>query len=68
MIFFLNLSLSKVAAFLNLSTFVPLSRMGGMIYPGDVAQLVEQRTEHPCVGGSIPSVTTEPPDHGGLFF
>ena len=26
--------------------------------PGDVAQLVEQRTENPCVGGSIPSVTT----------
>jgi len=25
---------------------------------GDVAQLVEQRTENPCVGGSIPSVTT----------
>ena len=27
--------------------------------PGDVAQLVEQRTENPCVGGSIPSITTE---------
>ena len=26
---------------------------------GDVAQLVEQRTENPCVGGSIPSITTE---------
>jgi hypothetical protein len=26
--------------------------------PGDVAQLVEQRTENPCVGGSIPSITT----------
>ena len=25
---------------------------------GDVAQLVEQRTENPCVGGSIPSITT----------
>ncbi len=25
---------------------------------GDVAQSVEQRTENPCVGGSIPSVTT----------
>ena len=25
---------------------------------GDVAQLVEQRTENPCVGGSIPSFTT----------
>ena len=27
---------------------------------GDVAQLVEQRTENPCVGGSIPSITTIP--------
>jgi hypothetical protein len=26
---------------------------------GDVAQLVEQRTENPCVGGSIPSITTK---------
>jgi hypothetical protein len=29
------------------------------IEPGDVAQSVEQRTENPCVGGSIPSITTE---------
>jgi hypothetical protein len=27
---------------------------------GDVAQSVEQRTENPCVGGSIPSITTSP--------
>ena len=26
---------------------------------GAIAQLVEQRTENPCVGGSIPSITTE---------
>jgi hypothetical protein len=25
---------------------------------GQVAQLVEQRTENPCVGGSIPSLAT----------
>jgi hypothetical protein len=25
---------------------------------GDVAQLVEQWIENPCVGGSIPSITT----------
>jgi hypothetical protein len=25
---------------------------------GDVAQLVEQRTENPCVVGSIPIITT----------
>jgi hypothetical protein len=29
------------------------------IADGDVAQSVEQRTENPCVGGSIPSITTE---------
>gem|GEM_PF-1568421 len=28
-------------------------------YCGDVAQSVEQRTENPCVGGSIPSITTK---------
>ena len=68
MIFFLNLSFSKVAAFLNLSTFVPLSCIGGMILTGDVAQLVEQRTENPCVGGSIPSVTTQASRSRGAFF
>ena len=26
---------------------------------GDVAQLVEQRTENPCVTGSIPVITTK---------
>ena len=30
---------------------------------GDVAQLVEQRTENPCVGGSIPSITTSFKNH-----
>ncbi len=29
------------------------------IKDGDVAQSVEQRTENPCVGGSIPSITTK---------
>ncbi len=33
------------------------------IEDGDVAQLVEQRTENPCVGGSIPSITTEKGSH-----
>jgi hypothetical protein len=28
------------------------------VVKGDVAQSVEQRTENPCVGGSIPSITT----------
>ena len=26
---------------------------------GDIAQLVEQWTENPCVGGSNPSITTK---------
>ena len=30
---------------------------------GDVAQLVEQRTENPCVTGSIPVITTLFPHH-----
>ncbi len=30
-----------------------------ILVKGDVAQLVEQRTENPCVGGSIPLVTTK---------
>jgi hypothetical protein len=31
-------------------------------FPGQVAQLVEQRTENPRVGGSIPSLATIHPD------
>jgi hypothetical protein len=30
----------------------------GKYQSGDVAQLVEQRTENPCVSGSIPLITT----------
>jgi hypothetical protein len=30
-----------------------------LISVGQVAQLVEQRTENPCVGGSIPSLSTK---------
>jgi hypothetical protein len=39
-------------------------------FPGDVAQLVEQRTENPCVGGSIPSITTpdRPLNLRGFFY
>ena len=37
---------------------------------GQVAQLVEQWTENPCVGGSIPSLTTMPHQVllDGVFF
>ena len=34
---------------------------------GAVAQSVEQRTENPCVGGSIPPHTTEKPQSLRLF-
>ncbi len=34
---------------------------------GSVAQLVEQRTENPCVGGSIPSRATIPPREGCVY-
>jgi hypothetical protein len=34
---------------------------------GAVAQLVEQRTENPCVGGSIPPHTTSPGNTAGAF-
>ena len=37
-------------------------------YQGDVAQLVEQRTENPCVGGSIPSITTSKSLQPEAFF
>ena len=35
---------------------------------GLVAQLVEQRTENPCVGGSIPPQTTKAPVFGAFSF
>jgi hypothetical protein len=48
--------LKKVKVFLGrlntITIFAPT------IKEGDVAQSVEQRTENPCVGGSIPSITT----------
>ena len=36
-------------------------------HKGTLAQLVEQRTENPCVPGSIPGGTTENPDFFGVF-
>jgi len=35
---------------------------------GAVAQLVEQRTENPCVAGSIPAGTTQEPSQEALVF
>jgi hypothetical protein len=34
---------------------------------GTIAQLVEQRTENPCVAGSNPAGTTGNPAYGGFF-
>ena len=48
------------------STFAPAFREK---LRGAIAQLVEQRTENPCVPGSIPGGTTEKKEiHSGLFF
>ena len=43
-------------------------RKGGLeLKNGAVAQLVEQRTENPCVGGSIPPHTTNLGRSAGVF-
>ena len=44
-----------------MSTFaIPIERKGSSkTKSGAIAQLVEQRTENPCVPGSIPGGTTE---------
>ncbi|MFM1899321.1 MAG: hypothetical protein RL577_1561 [Bacteroidota bacterium] len=46
----------------------PKAKSEAHIRNGVVAQLVEQRTENPCVDGSIPPDTTKRPPIGGLFF
>ena len=57
--------------FLNTSICLflhPLSWKQRGILEGAVAQLVEQRTENPCVGGSIPPHTTKRTSFGWSFF
>ncbi len=49
----ISISLKFLWSFKNLSTFATPKKQRGAI-----AQLVEQRTENPCVLGSIPSGTT----------
>ena len=39
-----------------------------LVQAGAIAQLVEQRTENPCVTGSIPVGTTEKNDRKAVFF
>ena len=40
---------------------IPIDREGLTKKSGAIAQLVEQRTENPCVPGSIPGGTTQKP-------
>ena len=58
---FLKNCKEKFAGSEKMSTFAfPIERKGGYkIKSGAIAQLVEQRTENPCVPGSIPGGTTE---------
>ena len=56
-----------------MSTFaIPIGRKGSSKTKiGAIAQLVEQRTENPCVPGSIPGGTTKNPSQcilRGVFF
>ena len=57
-----NLVMSKKS-----STFAPAFRKTSTPH-GAIAQLVEQRTENPCVTGSIPVGTTEIETQTSLFF
>ena len=36
-------------------------------FEGQIAQSVEQRTENPCVGGSIPSLPTSVCEYNRVF-
>ena len=45
-------SCRTIAVLKNISIFAPENKQGA------IAQLVEQRTENPCVPGSIPGGTT----------
>src|SRR3990167_7166886 len=48
-----GLILSSSLRFLSLAAKKMVSYSGALLY-GQIAQLVEQRTENPCVAGSIP--------------
>lgn len=41
--------------------------LSSVVNNGAIAQLVEQRTENPCVPGSIPGGTTKKLDFGRVF-
>ncbi len=49
---FVNILLKYLAEYFFLHIFAPAKQQGA------IAQLVEQRTENPCVPGSIPGGTT----------
>jgi hypothetical protein len=52
LIIFRHFSYQSFAYLKSFATFAPQSQKGA------IAQLVEQRTENPCVPGSIPGGTT----------
>ena len=68
LIFFLKKCKEKFAGSEKMSTFaIPIERKGiTKTKSGAIAQLVEQRTENPCVPGSIPGGTTENPRRNTL--
>ena len=53
--------INGLAALLCLTALAPAGLIRGLPSGGQVAQLVEQRTENPRVDGSIPSLATIPP-------
>jgi hypothetical protein len=52
----------------NVCGFNLVSIFDPTLTDGDVAQSVEQRTENPCVGGSIPSITTKKGEANASLF
>ena len=50
--------INGLAALLCLTALAPAGLIRGLPFGGQVAQLVEQRTENPRVDGSIPSLAT----------
>ena len=51
----------------SLRVQIILLPLHSQISNGTIAQLVEQRTENPCVTGSIPVGTTKSDNHLGVY-
>lgn len=62
--FFLNFFRFRFGLEKKIPTFaVPNDTSGSTKSNGEIAQLVEHRTENPCVGGSSPPFTTKNPSY-----